>query len=348
MSGEQNEEKQLPPSERKLRKAREKGQIAHSRDLVPVLQLLFLAGYLTLMGTALLKDLLQSFSDVRHLALHQLSPSEIGDLIGGVGRFVLALSLPPLIIAAGVSIAFNLIDSRGIVFSLEPISPKLDNLDPAKGLKKIFGSKGLVYLAMNFLRALVILILLCVLLFLFLKPISQTASCSVQCGLSLTMTISTIMVFIGVSVLIASLIFEVPLSRFFFTKDMKMSHSEQKRETKEMMGDPAIQRILKENREKAVTDPIGPKFTSLIYRHNDIAIGVYYKADETAAPMVSFRGKGQKAVEFVLAARQCGAQETMDQKTTLELYKRGRTGQFVPRDMFNTVALHLVERGLLG
>ena len=348
MSGEQNEEKSLPPSERKLRKAREKGQIAHSRDLVPTIQLLVLAGYLVFMGKPLLQDLLQSYQDIAHITINHLSPTHIGYLVGQVGRFVIALSLPPLLIAAGVSIVFNIIDSRGIVFSLDPIAPKLDHLNPTEGFKRIFGSKGLVYLAMNFVKALLILLLMCVVIYLFLSPISRTANCSVYCGLSLTMTLSTITVFLGVGTLVVSLIFEVPLSRFFFTKDMKMSHSEQKRETKEMMGDPTIQRVLKENREQAATTPIGPKHTSLIYRYRDIAIGVYYKANETAAPIVSFRARGQKAVSFVMAAREFGAVELIDQNTTLELFKRGRTGQFVPQSMFNLIALHLVERGLLN
>ncbi|WP_163594871.1 EscU/YscU/HrcU family type III secretion system export apparatus switch protein, partial [Klebsiella pneumoniae] len=53
MSGDSSEEKTLPPSQKKLRDARKKGQIAKSRDLVGALSLLAVVAYLWLRGGAL-------------------------------------------------------------------------------------------------------------------------------------------------------------------------------------------------------------------------------------------------------------------------------------------------------
>ena len=342
-----SEEKTLPASDRKLSKAREKGQIAHSRDLVPTITLGVLMIYLYFTGGALVADLVEGYEALTNVQGRPLDKQFLSEVMQRVASLTAAISLPPLVIGTVVAITVAIIDSRGIVFSLEPLKPDLGRLDPIKGLGRMFGPQGLTYLLLNFARALIVMILTVLVIFFFLPTMQNAAHCSVVCGLEATLQISWLLAFLCLGVLILSLIFELPLSRLFFQNEMKMTYTEQKQEIREMLGDTQIRQARREIRDEALNSRVGPRHTNLVLSGPEFCVGVYYRKGETAAPLLTFKGYGPRGEDLRHEATLNGAIEVEDTQLARQLFTTARIGQFVPRTAFDKVALHLIEAGII-
>src|SRR5215470_14147971 len=92
---EENEQKSLPASEKKLRDARRKGQVSHSRDLVSGFTLTMMFIYLLLAGPSLVDRLIDLVEEVSYAADGPFGVA--GNRIVGLTFNVLLLaSLPPV------------------------------------------------------------------------------------------------------------------------------------------------------------------------------------------------------------------------------------------------------------
>ena len=139
--GESSGEKTEMPTPKKLRDARQKGQVCNSKDIVSTAILVVLFALLGWTGVALVDDssMLMDF---------------IGDRLGGdpfdatypaigVTAFVICKhSFIVVLVAAVIGIVANAAQI-GFLFTFEPIIPKLEKLSPVEGAKKIFSMKNL-------------------------------------------------------------------------------------------------------------------------------------------------------------------------------------------------------------
>jgi len=341
-------EKNLPPSARKLRKMREEeGQIAHSRDLAQTVNLSAMMIYFFATGESILRQVAIVFEQLAYLQGRVLTNELIGEMLSGVMSITVAIIVYPLMIAMLVSLIVGLIDAQGVVFSTKPIMPKLSHLNPLKGFKKIFGSQGLVYLAMNFTRAILMLVVTVVVGFIFLRPIVLSATCTFGCAMNITYYTSIVLSLICVGIMIASLVFELPLSRAFFTKEMKMTHEEAKREEKDISGDPTIKVARQNIRNAGAGEFVGTKFISILYCGPGSVAGIHYARGRTAAPVMCLRAQGDRIPEVIEAARDLNAVIIYNTGLAAGLYRNGTNGQFIPVDFFDSVAEDLVRYGLL-
>ena len=147
--GQERTEEATP---RRLQQAREKGQVARSKELASVSVLVIGAIALMWFGSFLAKGLFSVMG-----RLFDLSREEIFDLdklfdiiLGSVGELVfplllilLVLFLAALIGAAGVG---------GINFSVEAAMPKWSKMNPLSGLKRMVGVQSWVELIKSILK----------------------------------------------------------------------------------------------------------------------------------------------------------------------------------------------------
>lgn len=342
-----SEEKTLPASERKLLKAREEGQVAHSRDLSQTLTLGALMLYFFFVGGSFIRDLVEGFEALRNVEARELDNKFIVEVMQSTIDFAIQASLMPLIIGSCVALLVSVVDTRGIVFSLKPITPDFTRLDPIKGLGNMFGPQGLTYLFFNFLKATLILILSFVFLFVFLPVIKASVTCDVACGLDATVTLSWWLSFICFAILFISIIFEFPLSRMFFQEEMKMTHTELKQEIKDMLGDAHIRQARRGVQEESLHKRVGARNTNLVISAGTFCVGIFYERGQTPAPVLTFKGYDQRGKDLTHEAILNGAREVSDADLAEYLIEQGSLGEFVPRLHFDKIALHLVEAGVI-
>ena len=154
------------PSEYKLEKARKEGRVAKSQEIGSALVLLFIVVMLIFLSKWIFNQLLgiMNFYFSRTGTYNLDNP--------GLFQFFLEVFVkcvfPLLLISAVVSVAANIIQTKGFIFSLKPIEPKFSKIVPKVGeyLKKtIFSAKGLFNVAKSIGKVAII----CFVGFLFIK-----------------------------------------------------------------------------------------------------------------------------------------------------------------------------------
>ena len=147
-SGEKTEE----PTQKKLDDARRRGQVWKSRDLTGAL--VFFTGYAVMTASA--STAYEHFKMLYGAAMasvaHPGAPEhDIHEMLMTGLMSLLVLCLP---VVAGAAVVGGLADflQVGPLFAGDPVTPKLEKLNPMEGLKNIFSKKTAVEALKNLLK----------------------------------------------------------------------------------------------------------------------------------------------------------------------------------------------------
>lgn len=345
MSGDSSEEKTLPPSQKKLRDARNKGQIAKSRDLVSALGLAVATAFLWSRSGTLTnewREVLLYADRVQNEPFSVAVPQVGASLAALASRTVLPLLA--FVIAAGL--VGSVLANGGVVFSLDPLTPKLDHLNPFAGLKRIFGVKALVELAKTLVKA---LLLGGALLLVFLgtwNTLVLLPTCGIGCLDFVVGTQTKLLFAIAVGAFLAAGILDMLIQRWLFLRDMKMSTSELKREFKEQEGDPHVRGAHRRHRqEDAQLPPTGLKRATILIRGRAVAVGLRYVPGEGGVPIVVCRAKGAQAEVMIEAAAELGIPRAPDHGLAASLVKTVPPGTALPNRYFDRAARAIYAAG---
>jgi type III secretion protein U len=229
-------EKNQKPTAKHLKEARQKGDVPRSREITRALVLIGCLLWLGF-GTASLVEHLKALmrraiSDPDLLLM--TSPQAALAL---VEPHFAALLLPPLVLVICFSIMGDFLQIRGL-FTMHPLLPKLEKLNPVEGFKNLFAMRTLVQL--GFSMFMVVLILFSAMLLmkgamhdlsaLITRPVWQTAWTSGALLLKL----------MGAAALIHLLVaaMDYAYQQHDYLERQKMSIEEIRREHKDNEGDP--------------------------------------------------------------------------------------------------------------
>jgi type III secretion protein U len=351
MANDTSEEKTLAPSQKKLRDARKKGQVARSKDLNAGFALVGGVGALVLFSggaVAAMEAMFQTAGD-----------DAAGDFATGLSHIGRAMetaymqaALPILVAVPVMVVLASMIMLRGIPFAVDPITPKFERINPAEGLKRLFGLKSVVELVKSLTKAVAIAAVFIVLLRGGVNALALVPSCGVGCvggtlhGLAVPLLWAACVIFLigGVA--------DVGLQRWLFQRDQKMSVSEAKRERKDIDGDP----ILKQERRRLMAEArragtLGMKRATAAVRDSGrdgaLVIGLRYVAGETPVPMVVCKGRDARAGSLVREANDLGVPVVDDSELVAALAGTA-PGQFVPERTYRIAALALARAGRGG
>jgi flagellar biosynthetic protein FlhB len=242
MSSEDHDQqdKHLPASEQRLKKAREEGQVPRSRDLASLL----LLGSAFVLFAATGGDLFNQLSGLVSQAL-TIEPSVARDsekMVAQAARLSLnaiLLSMPLLMMLVATGIVGS-VAVGGWNYSLQAIQPQGSRIDPISGFGRILSKQGLAESGklLGFVLALA-----CVLALVVWVNRESTADLAAMplrtalpnAGSMILMSTSWLIVVVFV---IAAI--DVPLQNWRYSSRLMMSLEDQKQEMKESDGDPHL------------------------------------------------------------------------------------------------------------
>jgi flagellar biosynthetic protein FlhB len=134
---------------------------------------------------------------------------------------------------------------------------------------------------------------------------------------------------------------DLAVQRMRFTKKMKMTKEETKREYKEEDGDPMMKgRRRRKHRElsKGRAALEVPRADALIVNPTHVAIAIRYRPGESAAPRVLAKGKGALAEYMRDLARDNGIPIVENIPLARLLYRRVKVGRAVPAETYKAIA----------
>lgn len=340
----ESEEKSLPASEKKLRDARKKGQVSNSRDLLAgvsfaaVLCLLFFfQGWFYERFVGLVENVTRA--DERPFDARVM---EAGALFFRLLFFVVVPILATLV-AFLVLPAIGVM--RGLIFSFETVKPQFEHLSPVSGFKRIASLRNVV----EFVKALVKVVFLASVFVVigigWMNPLFHGPSCGATCLTPILISALTVFGIAGAAGFIVLGLIDVPVQRWLFTRDMRMTRTEYKREQRDIEGDPLIRREFHRLRSEAVAAPRkGPRTTpTLLLVGGGRAIAIRFVKGETPMPIIVGKGEKLAASQLEASARSASTPIVGDAGLVETIFARSQLGQYLHSDFFPLVVPHLVR-----
>lgn len=338
---ESSQERNLPATERKLQKARTDGQAPRSRDLshlailgMGALALLGLAPTLTDallrgMGQQLAFDA-QTVQTPGAMAARLQSMAVVGLIASAVFS---ALTVSAALLAAVLA--------GGWIFSLKPISPQFNRLNPLSGVKNLFSKQQMV----NVAKMVLLTAVLSYVAWLYMgRSIDEVAQLVLQPSASaLVHVIQWLTQGMGLLLLVVFLaaMVDVPLQALLFKNRLKMSHEEIKQEHKESDGNPQIKsRIRQRQREIADRSSIAavPKADFVVMNPTHYAVALRYDDQAMSAPQVISRGTDLLAFKIREIAQSHDIPVLQSPALARALYAHAELDQPIPAPLYTAVA----------
>lgn len=337
-----DQEKTEPASQKKLDDARNKGQVALSREVPSVLILMAVLGVFYFTGAWGLDHLSSGMVGIfAHLEDYRaMTVPAAHDLLALVFRHIVLILTPVLLAVLVCGIAGNVMQI-GFHVTTEPMSPKLEKLNPITGLKRLLGLKSLVEL----LKGIVKIGLVGTVAYLVGKrqidDIPGLMSMTVGQILSYFGTAAFQIAFFVCLALIALAVADVAFQRWQHAKELRMTKQEVKDEQKQTIGNPEIKgRIRKMQREMARQRMMAavPQADVVITNPTRLAIALKFDADTMDAPQVLAMGAGEVARRIREIAAEHDIPLVEQKPLARALYKRVEVGDAIPVDLYRAVA----------
>ncbi|QDT02552.1 Flagellar biosynthetic protein FlhB [Rubripirellula lacrimiformis] len=340
MSDSSGDKKHLA-TEKKRRQSREQGQIAKSQDLTSAGMLLAALAALWMLGEPACAHMAGAIADA--LSTPRMAPIGTQDasnwLLGGSAR--LAIAAVPMLLAMFVAGVLVNVSQTGLILTTSKIEPKLSNISPLAGVKRILSLQGVMRLGFGIFKLMIIGAVAYAALRYYRDPILSLAQMSVpQIASVMFRSLMGTCVWIGVALFILA-IAEYAFQHWKQEQDMMMSDQEMRDEMKETEGDPQVaarrrhvqRQMMMQRAESEV-----PKADVVVSNPTELAIAIQYDPLTMPAPIVLAKGAGPLAQKIRRIALENGIPVVERKPLAQVLYKTVDVGQIVPTEQYQAVA----------
>lgn len=337
-----DEDKQFDATPQKLEKARREGQVVKSKDFSTAVS--FIAMFAVLQGMA--PFIWEQVSKLFIMVYEQIPNRSIEAI--GLQYLLLITIVPVLMIVAPILIISAFISAIGEVIQVgplittAPLSPKLDKLNPMKGLKNMFTAKTIFELVKNVVK---------VAIFGYVGYTAFITHMPAILTLAATENTFSIMAEFGKIVMDfvtkAGIMFliiagaDYMYNKFKFLKDQKMSFKEVKDEYKNSEGDPHVKAALRQRRMQMLQQDMlnaVPQADFVTTNPTHVAVALKYNVEEMRAPKVVAKGTELFAKKIIEVARQHNVPVIENPPVARALFKLVDVNREVPPELYKAVA----------
>ena len=337
--GDNAQERELEPSERRILRAREQGQLPQSRDIATFALLTVLVIFLIAAGPLLLQQLVlmtqSSFEFSKPIALID----HIQEWMGGAFLVVLLLLslifLPIWLVALFAPL--SLVNFRAY------FAPRFDmgRLDFIAGLGRMVSLNALAELIKNILKtALVLGIGMAYLsgLFVYIRSI-------VSQDFDAALLHTSFFIFNGFLLLMVPLLLIAVgdgwLQWFNFRKQIRMSPEEMKQEMKESEGSPEIKQRLRQRQRQIASSRMMAAIERadvVLANPEHYSVALRYDMEKMSAPIVIAKGMDLVALRIQEVAREHNVPVAQIPPLARYLYSQLEIGEAIPMSLFEAIA----------
>ena len=340
MSGSNDSgDKTEKPTPKKLQDARKKGDIAKSKDITAtagMLVILMLAAVaLPLLGEQMAALVRASF-EVMHEPFALAAP-RLGRQAGMTLLLVVGLVVVPVALV-GALVEFI---QAGPVMSTEKLKPKMENMNPAKGLKRMFSMDNLVELLKSILKTAVVGTIAWLVMKKVLPDLPLLAGGRPEnVGSALWHTTWTLLAWAGGAFVLVSAA-DLAWQRFSYMKKMRMSMSDIRQEMKDAEGDPHLKGQRKQLQQEWAQQGANHAAADahvLVVNPTHVAIAIAYDRETCPVPTVTAKGEDDDALAMRQAAQEAGVPVLRNIELARSLLADAETGDIVPAELFDIIA----------
>lgn len=329
------------PTARRLKKAREEGQVARSTELPAALivigaMAMFAAtgGWIAERIGALLSGGLQF--DAKVLQTPRLMTTYLsGQLLDAFG-----IVLPLLLLAAVLATVGSGI-TGGYLLSVKAIAFNHDRLNPLSGLKRMFGMHALVEVTKSILKFTIVTAILWASIASQAALLNQIGSAPLEPALSvLGKAISQAAVWVALGLALIALV-DVPYQRYQYMKKMRMTKQEVRDELKDMEGRPEVKAQIRRRQREMANKRMMQKVKDadvVITNPEHFAVALEYDVGGSGAPVLIAKGTDHMARRIREEAASHGVHVIRSPELARALYFSTELDHPIPEPLYRPVA----------
>lgn len=340
MAEHDDQERTERASEKRLRDAREKGDVPRSRDLSAAL--IALAGVGTLL--AMRPWLGEHLRNLMRIGLaygreQAMGSAAMGTAATAAGVEALKL-LAPLFAVAMLATLVSPALVGGFTFSTEALAPKPERLNPLEGLKKLVSLRGLVELGKSLLKVALIGMVLSMVLWHSRVELLDSGRGNVQDGIDTALDVigRASLLFAGALAVVGFV--DMLWQRFDYARRMRMTRQELRDEHKETEGSPEtrsrVRSVQQAMAQRRMMEAV-PKADLVVLNPTHFAVALKYD-DNMRAPRVVAKGLDIVAARIRGIAGQHDVPLVTSPALARALYHTTRIGQEIPAALYVAVA----------
>jgi len=343
--GEDGQEKTEDPSQKRLDKAKEDGEVLSSKELQVFMTMS--------MGVALIYALYVflpprmghwiaffEFSDLDQLNSYIMS--RIGDAMAIFIVMSAIVGLPIMLTVLATQGAL----SGGINFAVKSMHFKGNRINPLSGFKRMFSINGLMELAKAVAKVLLLTAAFATVIWLILPVLLNLLSTNLNSALS--ESFSALMLALGASLIVLAIIAGIDLAYAIHkhTKKLKMSPQELKDEHKQSEGSPEVKSRIRRlqmeasrraSEQGAAVEQAG-EATAIITNPTHFAVALKYVPGEMKAPVILAMGRGKIAERIIAKGEESNVTVFRSPLLARALYFTSEIGQEINDGVYTAVA----------
>ena len=332
-------EKTEQPTPKRLRDARQKGQIAKSNEVVSAAMIIGLFVYLWTNSDKIIEQM-KGLIIASTVFDYQNFSFELERISSDLFMLAVHIMSPILVVGIVLAVASNYFQV-GALFTTETIKPSLGKLNPGKKLKQMFSKKNLF----EFLKSFGKVIFLSILIYMVIKNnlglLMQLPHCNIDCIIPvLGKLLKQLIIYAAIAFIIIAAM-DFTFQKLQHIKELMMSKEEVKREYKEMEGNPEIKSRRRSMHHELLNSQMETevKRSSVIVTNpTRIAVGLYYDDEETALPIVTVKGENLRAEQIIKIAKREGVPIMENVPLARGLMADATPYEYIPANFIEPVA----------
>ena len=336
-----SQEKTEEATPRRREQAREKGQVARSKELGTSAVLLASAVGFVMVGPGIAKALALIMTTLFSQERSQLFDTNEMFMIWSFIGSELALPMLSLIAFLAVVSFIGNIVLGGITFSVKAFMPKADKMSPLKGFKRMFGVQALVELTKGIAKFSVVALSAYFLLSYYFDDILALSREHLPGNVYHSLDLLAWMFILLCSSTLVIVVIDVPFQVWNHNKQLKMTKQEIKDEYKDTEGKPEVkQRIRQKQREIAMASTLDAisEADVIVTNPSHFAVALSYAVGTDEAPKVVAKGADFMAKKIRERAEESGVIVFEQPQLARALYFTTEINHDIPRALFEAVA----------
>jgi flagellar biosynthetic protein FlhB len=341
MAEESGAEKTEEPTARKLRNARDEGQVARSVELPAAAVTIGAVLVMFMMGSYWMKQMAEIFAsgfkfDRKTLDNPDLMVTTFAHHLGQ--SFLLIV---PVLMVTAVLAILSSGATGGYLFSLKSILPNFGKLSVMSGIGRMFGARAAVELIKSILKFTLVASVLWALVSRQMDQMMQLGQMAVEPALAAAgWMIAESALWLSLSLLVIALI-DAPYQKYTFIKRMRMTKQEIKDEMKDMEGRPEVKQQIRRRQREMANNRMLEKVKDadvVITNPEHFAVALSYDPTGDGAPILLAKGSDHMAARIREEAKQHGVEMFQAAPLARALYFSTEVNYPVPESLYLAVA----------
>ncbi len=338
---ETDQERTEDPTERRKQQAREKGQVARSKEMGTAFVLVSAAIAFMWFGDWLYEGARSVFQTMFTIDRQQaFDTTKIYEAFGIAFGFIM---WPVLIIFAFVLVATFFGNSwlGGISFSTKAMAPKFSRMNPLNGFKRMFGIQALVELVKAIAKFSVVAVSAFFLLKWQFVDILQMSMGQMPNMMAYALDILLWMFLLLCCSIFLIVVIDAPFQLWKHNKDLRMTKQEVKDEHKDTEGSPEvkgrIRRLQMEMANRRMMQEV-PKADVVVTNPTHYAVALKYEDGGSQAPVLLAKGTDETAAKIREIALEYDIPLVQSPALARSVYHTTELEKEIPQGLFVAVA----------